>query len=76
MTEPRRSRKLNLNADGTPTDTPRRPVSRAAAGESTIYKGTDGRWHGYVSMGLKENCRRDRRHVSGDRRADVLPKVR
>ena len=76
MTDPRRSRKPTLNADGTPTDTPRRPVGRAASGESAIYQDTDGRWHGYVSMGLKENGRRDRRHVSGDRRADVLPKVR
>lgn len=42
----------------------------------SLYKGQDGRWHGYVSMGLKDNGRRDRRHVSGDRRSDVLAKVR
>ncbi len=42
----------------------------------SVYKGTDGRWHGYVSMGLKDNGRRDRRHVSGERRSDVLAKVR
>ena len=42
----------------------------------TVYKGSDGRWHGYVSMGLKDNGRRDRRHVSGERRADVAAKVR
>ena len=49
---------------------------RAASGESSIYKDEAGRWHGYVSMGLKENGRRDRRHVSGTRRADVVAKVR
>lgn len=50
--------------------------NRAASGESSIYKDEAGRWHGYVSMGLKENGRRDRRHVSGTRRADVVVKVR
>src|SRR4051794_36524218 len=47
-----------------------------ASGESSIFKGEDGRWHGFVSMGLKDNGRRDRRHVSGARRADVVAKVR
>jgi integrase len=50
--------------------------NRAASGESSIYKDEAGRWHGYVSMGLKENGRRDRRHVSGARRSDVVAKVR
>ena len=50
--------------------------NRAASGESSIYKDEAGRWHGYVSMGLKENGRRDRRHVSGTRRADVVAKAR
>src|SRR3954468_10783162 len=51
------------------------PRSRAS-GESSIFKGEDGRWHGFVSMGKKDNGRRDRRHVSGARRADVVTKVR
>jgi integrase len=50
--------------------------NRAASGESSIYRDEAGRWHGYVSMGLKENGRRDRRHVSGARRSDVVAKVR
>lgn len=50
--------------------------NRAASGESSIYKDEAGRWHGYVSMGLKENGRRDRRHVSAARRTDVVAKVR
>ncbi len=51
-------------------------MTRAAPGESSITKGADGRWHGYVSMGLKEGGRRDRRHVAGARRADVVRQVR
>jgi integrase len=47
-----------------------------ASGESSIYKDEEGRWHGFVSMGKKENGRRDRRHVSGAKRADVVAKVR
>lgn len=51
-------------------------MSKRSGGESTIYKDDVGRWHGYVSMGLTDNGRRDRRHVSGQRRADVVAKVR
>jgi integrase len=47
-----------------------------ASGESSIYKDEDGRWHGFVSMGKKENGRRDRRHVSGATRAAVVARVR
>jgi integrase len=49
---------------------------KRASGESSIYQDEDGRWHGFVSMGKKENGRRDRRHVSGARRVDVVAKVR
>lgn len=49
---------------------------RASHGESTIYQDADGRWHGQVSMGRKEHGQRDRRHVSGKRRSDVVAKVR
>jgi integrase len=49
---------------------------RAAAGESTIYQDPAGRWHGNVSMGLKAGGKRDRRHVSGLRRAVVVTKIR
>ncbi len=50
--------------------------TRKAAGESSISKGADGRWHGYVSMGLKEGGRRNRRHVAAVKRADVVRQVR
>src|SRR4051794_7346105 len=52
------------------------PRRSRAAGESSISRGSDGRWHGYVSMGLKEGGRRDRRHVAAAKRAEVLRMVR
>src|SRR3954462_3598110 len=58
-----------------PSGQARSPKSRAS-GESSIFKDDDGRWHGFVSMGKKENGRRDRRHVSGEKRSDVVAKVR
>lgn len=51
-------------------------ADRKAAGESSIQKGADGRWHGYVSMGLKEGGKRDRRHVAAAKRTDVVAMVR
>ncbi|MGZ4553934.1 MAG: site-specific integrase [Mycobacteriaceae bacterium] len=50
--------------------------TRAPNGESPIYQDKDGRWHGYVSMGLKRDGVRDRRHVSSARRTEVVRKVR
>lgn len=51
-------------------------MARGARGESTIVRGEDGRWHGYVSMGLKAGGDRDRRHVAATKRADVVAAVR
>src|SRR3954469_9663974 len=63
--------------DGTAPRRRVRPESgKRASGESSIYRDEDGRWHGFVSMGKKENGRRDRRHVSGAKRADVVAEVR
>ena len=50
-------------------------MTRRARGESSISKGADGRWHGYVSMGLKDGGQRDRRHVAADKRAEVVRRV-
>src|SRR3954469_9513190 len=51
-------------------------AGRVSNGESTIYKGADGRWHGYVSVGYKLDGRLDRRHVTGGSRGVVADKVR
>ncbi|TYP81164.1 tyrosine-type recombinase/integrase [Blastococcus xanthinilyticus] len=51
-------------------------AGRASNGESTIYKGADGRWHGYVSVGFTLAGKLDRRHVSSKSRGVVVAKVR
>lgn len=51
-------------------------MTRSAYGESSIHQDAAGRWHGYVSMGLKREGQRDRRHVSAAKRAEVVRKVR
>lgn len=51
-------------------------MTRSAYGESSIHQDAAGRWHGYVSMGLKREGQRDRRHVSAMKRTDVVRKVR
>src|SRR4051812_41989045 len=48
----------------------------AANGESAIYQGADGRWHGYVSVGFTLDGKLDRRHVSSKSRGVVVAKVR
>ncbi len=49
---------------------------RRAQGESSITKGSDGRWHGFVSMGTGTGGKRDRRHVSAKTRGEVVEKIR
>src|SRR3712207_5243207 len=51
-------------------------MTKRANGESSIVKGDDGRFPGYVSMGLKEGGKRDRRHVAAVKRADAVRMVR
>jgi len=51
-------------------------MTRKANGESSIGKGSDGRWHGFVSLGQREHGKADRRHVSAKTRSEVVAKVR
>ncbi|HEX2903441.1 MAG TPA: site-specific integrase [Jatrophihabitans sp.] len=51
--------------------------NRRSDGEGTdITKGSDGRWHAYLSVGTKPDGSRDRRHLSGRTRADVAAQLR
>lgn len=50
--------------------------SRASNGASSIYLGSDGDWHGRVTMGVRDDGRPDRRHVRGKTRTEVTRKVR
>lgn len=50
---------------------------RRSDGEGTeIVLGGDGRYHAWLSMGVKSGGRRDRRHVSGGTRREVAEKLR
>lgn len=49
---------------------------RKANGRSSIFLGSDGRWHGYVTMGVKDNGSTDRRHVQAASEKAVTTKVR
>ncbi|MFF4342835.1 tyrosine-type recombinase/integrase [Kitasatospora sp. NPDC001540] len=50
--------------------------TRKPNGDSSIYEGNDGRWHGRVTVGVKDDGTPDRRHVSAKTRAEVTTKVR
>jgi integrase len=50
--------------------------SRQPNGASSIYLGKDGYWHGYVTVGVKDNGKPDRRHVMRKTRTDTTKAVR
>jgi hypothetical protein len=50
--------------------------SRNPNGRSTVYLGSDGYWHGRVTVGVKDDGRPDPTHVQAKTRADVTEKVR
>ncbi|MGW9497467.1 tyrosine-type recombinase/integrase [Streptomyces prasinus] len=52
------------------------PKSRQPNGASTIYLGKDGRWHGRVTVEVKDDGTPERRHVSRKTRAEVTKLVR
>lgn len=52
------------------------PRNRRPNGASTIYQGADGRWHGRVTVGVREDGRPDRRHVGRPTQAEVIKAVR
>lgn len=43
---------------------------------STVYLGSDGSWHGRVTVGYREDGSLDRRHVRGKTKGAVVAKVR
>ncbi|MFI9327820.1 tyrosine-type recombinase/integrase [Kitasatospora sp. NPDC052868] len=51
-------------------------ATRQPNGGSSIYQDKDGKWHGRVTVGVKDDGAPDRRHVRGKTRADVTKKVR
>ncbi|MEZ0095918.1 tyrosine-type recombinase/integrase [Streptacidiphilus sp. EB129] len=51
-------------------------TSRQPNGASSIYQARDGRWHGRVTVGVRDDGTADRRHVSAKTRAETTKKVR
>ncbi len=51
-------------------------MGRQRDGQSSIYKGKDGYWHGRVTVGVRDDGRSDRRHVMSSSKATVTSKVR
>lgn len=50
--------------------------TRAPNGASSIYLGKDGKWHGRVTMGVRDDGSPDRRHVERKTEAEVIRAVR
>ncbi|WP_329054054.1 site-specific integrase [Amycolatopsis sp. NBC_01488] len=50
--------------------------TRAPNGASSIYLGKDGKWHGRVTMGIRDDGKPDRRHVKRKTEAEVIEAVR
>jgi integrase len=50
--------------------------TRQPNGRSSIYQGSDGKWHGRVTVGVRDDGTPDRRHVERKTRAEVTDAVR
>ncbi|MFE2156619.1 tyrosine-type recombinase/integrase [Streptomyces lydicus] len=50
--------------------------NRQPNGASSIYLGKDGRWHGRVTVGVKDDGTADRRHISRKTRSEATKAVR
>ena len=51
-------------------------MRRASNRQSSIYLGSDGHWHGRVTVGRKDDGSLDRRHVMSRSKGTVIAKVR
>ncbi len=50
--------------------------TRAGNQRSSVFQGNDGRWYGFVTMGIRSDGSPDRRKRTGATRAEVVRKVR
>src|SRR4051812_17001835 len=51
-------------------------MGRRPNGASSVYLGKDGKWHGRVTVGIKDDGRPDRRHVERKTQAEAIKGVR
>ncbi|MFI6696681.1 tyrosine-type recombinase/integrase [Streptomyces sp. NPDC050433] len=57
-------------------DESKKKRTRQPNGRSSIYLGGDGKWHGRVTVGIRDDGTPDRRHVKRKTRAEVTEAVR
>ena len=50
--------------------------TRAPNGASSIYQSKDGKWHGRVTVGVRDDGKPDRRHIERKTESDVIRAVR
>lgn len=50
--------------------------TRQPNGASSIYLGKDGKWHGRVTVGVRDDGKPDRRHIERKTKAEVTRAVR
>jgi integrase len=55
---------------------PRTKDTRNPSGRSSIYYGSDGYWHGRVTVGTRDNGKPDRRHTMAKDKQKVVAKVK
>lgn len=55
---------------------PRKKSTRNPNGVSSVYLGSDGKWHGRVTIGTKDDGTPDRRHIKRKTKADCYARVR
>ncbi|GAB2665624.1 hypothetical protein [Kribbella swartbergensis] len=51
-------------------------MKRNPNGRSSIYQTADGRWHGRVTVGVKDDGTPDRRHINRKSKTEVVKRVR
>lgn len=45
-------------------------------GASSLYQGSDGKWHGWVTVGVRDDGKPDRRHIKRRTEREVIEAVR
>ena len=50
--------------------------SKGSPGEASIFRAKDGRWHGWITVGVRTNGKPDRRHRTAKTRNEVVRKIR
>ncbi|WP_419996354.1 tyrosine-type recombinase/integrase [Streptomyces boninensis] len=63
------------NNESTPQKDSKPKRTRQPNGRSSIYQGKDGKWHGRVTVGVRDDGTPDRRHVERKTQSEVVSAV-